>query len=98
MAIISKSFRLVLAGMLPVLLAACAAPAPAPQVQVSVSDFLSRPAEKALLSGIYQYDNAQYPDAEKSLTESLAKGLAMKKDAALAYKYLAFIYCTSSRM
>ncbi|MGZ5818736.1 MAG: TssQ family T6SS-associated lipoprotein, partial [Burkholderiaceae bacterium] len=58
----------------------------------------SRPAEKALLSGIYQYDNAQYPDAEKSLTESLAKGLAMKKDAALAYKYLAFIYCTSSRM
>lgn len=80
--------------MLFVLLSACATPPP----QVGLSDVLNRPAEKALLSGIQLYDDAQYAGAEKALSDALEKGLAVKKDAALAYKYLAFIYCTSSRL
>jgi Tfp pilus assembly protein PilF len=96
LAITSKSLRLLFIAMLPVLLAACAAPAP--QSQVGVSELLNRPGEKALLSGIHMYEEAQYASAERLLTDSLEKGLTVKKDAALAYKYLAFIYCTSSRI
>ena len=76
------------------LLLACATP----PAQVGLSDLSARPAEKALLSGMRAYEEAQYPEAEKSLTEALAAGFTVKKDAALAHKYLAFIYCTSARM
>ena len=76
------------------LLTACAAP----EVQVGLSDLSARPGEKALLSGIRAYEEAQYPEAEKSLTEALAAGFTVKKDASLAHKYLAFIYCTSARI
>lgn len=75
------------------LLAGCAAP----PAQVGISDLSARPGEKALLSGIRAYEEAQYPEAEKSLAEALAAGFTVKKDAALAHKYLAFIYCTSER-
>ncbi len=75
------------------LLAGCAAP----PAQVGLSDLSARPGEKALLAGIRAYEEAQYADAEKSLTEGLAAGFTVKKDASLAHKYLAFIYCTSAR-
>ncbi|MDO8701378.1 MAG: TssQ family T6SS-associated lipoprotein [Undibacterium sp.] len=75
------------------LLTACATP----EAQVGLSDLSARPGEKALLSGIRSYEEAQYPEAEKSLTEALAAGFTVKKDASLAHKYLAFIYCTSKR-
>lgn len=75
------------------LLAGCAAP----PAQVGLSDLSARPGEKALLSGIRAYEEAQYPEAEKSLAEALAAGFTVKKDASLAHKYLAFIYCTSER-
>ncbi|MGZ3236283.1 MAG: TssQ family T6SS-associated lipoprotein [Burkholderiaceae bacterium] len=97
MAIISKSIRLSFAGMLLVLLAACATQ-PTQPPQVGLSDLLNQPGEKALLNGIHLYEDAQYADAEKSFSSSLEKGFVVKKDAALAYKYLAFIYCTSSRI
>jgi hypothetical protein len=74
-------------------LAGCAAP----PAQVGLSDLSARPGEKALLAGIRAYEEAQYADAEKSLTEGLAAGFTVKKDASLAHKYLAFIYCTSAR-
>jgi Tfp pilus assembly protein PilF len=93
---ISKSFRNAFAGMLLMLLSACATQPPQPQI--GLSDLLNRPGERALLSGIHLYEDAQYADAEKSLSDSLEKGFTVKKDAALAYKYLAFIYCTSSRI
>jgi Tfp pilus assembly protein PilF len=80
--------------VLVVLLSACAAP----QVQVGLSDLSARPGESAMLAGIRSYEEAQYPQAEKSLTEALAAGFTVKKDAALAYKYLAFIYCTTTRL
>jgi Tfp pilus assembly protein PilF len=77
-------------------LAACSAQSP--QQQTGLSDLLNQPGEKALLTGIHLYEDAQYADAENSLSASLEKGFSVKKDAALAYKYLAFIYCTSSRI
>jgi Tfp pilus assembly protein PilF len=70
----------------------------APPAQVSLTELSARPAEKALLSGMRAYEDAQYPEAEKLLTEALAAGFTVKKDATLAHKYLAFIYCTSARM
>ena len=76
------------------LLVGCATP----PAQVGLSELSARPAEKALLSGMRAYEEAQYPEAEKSLTEALTAGLTVKKDASLAHKYLAFIYCTSARM
>lgn len=82
-----------LALSLSTLLAGCAAP----PAQVGLSDLSARPGEKALLSGIRAYEEAQYPDAEKLLSEALAAGFTVKKDAALAHKYLAFMYCTSAR-
>lgn len=68
-----------------------------PQAQVGLSDLSARPGEKALLTGIRAYEEAQYAEAEKSLAEGLAAGFTVKKDASLAHKYLAFIYCTSER-
>jgi hypothetical protein len=41
---------------------------------------------------------AQYPAAEKLLTQALKTGLASPRDRAAAHKYLAFIYCTSDRV
>lgn len=79
-------------GFAATLLAGCVAPAP-----VAVSDMKERPAERALLAGIRAYEDAQYPEAEKQLGESLRLGLAAPKDRAAANKYLAFIYCTSKR-
>ncbi len=81
----SLSFILLLAG--------CAAP----EAQIGLSDLSARPAEKALLSGIRAYEDGHYAEAEKSLSASLVAGFTVTKDAALAHKYLAFIYCTSAR-
>jgi hypothetical protein len=61
-------------------------------------DVSERPAEKALLAGLRAYDDAQYPQAEKLLTQSLDAKLASPKDRAAAHKVLAFIYCTSDRL
>lgn len=92
----SKSWQGPIAGMLLSLLAACATQ-PSAQ-QTGLADLLNQPGEKSLINGIRLYDDAQYADAEKSFTDALQKGLPVKKDAALAHKYLAFIYCTSSRI
>ena len=77
-----------------ILLGGCAAP----EQQVGLSDLSARPGEKALLTGIRSYEEAQYADAEKSLSLALSTGFTVKKDAALAHKYLAFIYCTTERI
>ena len=79
-------------GLLAVLVG-CAAPAP----PAGLADVIERPAERALLTGMRAYDDAQYPQAERALTTALGAGLASAKDRANAHKLLAFIYCTSSR-
>ena len=61
-------------------------------------DVAARPAEKALLAAMRAYDDAQYPQSERLLDQSLQAGLVSPKDQAAAHKYLAFIYCTSERV
>ena len=79
---------------LSLLLSACVVP---PQ-QPGLMDVAERPAEKALLAGIRAYEDAQYPQAEKLLTQALKDGLSSPRDRAAANKHLAFIYCTSQRV
>jgi Tfp pilus assembly protein PilF len=62
-----------------------------------LTDVIERPAERALLTGMRAYDDAQYGQAERALTTALHSGLSSPRDRASAYKLLAFIYCTSSR-
>jgi Tfp pilus assembly protein PilF len=71
----------------------CAAPVPSS----GLAEVIERPAERALLTGMRAYDDAQYAQAERALTTALGAGLASAKDRANAHKLLAFIYCTSSR-
>jgi Tfp pilus assembly protein PilF len=88
--------RALLSLVAAVLLAACAE-AP-PQRPGGLAEVMDRPAEKALLTGIRAYDDAQYGDAEKALKKALDSGLASARDRATANKLLAFIYCTSERV
>jgi len=81
-------------GMLAAALAGCAAPPPS----AGLTDVIERPAERALLTGMRAYDDAQYAQAERALTTALHTGLNSARDRASAYKLLAFIYCTSSRL
>jgi Tfp pilus assembly protein PilF len=85
-----------LALALAALLGGCVVPPPAPPP--GLMDVAERPAEKALLAGLRAYEDAQYPLAEKQLSQALAGGLASPRDRAAAHKYLAFIYCTSNRV
>ena len=48
--------------------------------------------------GLRAYEDALYVEAQRQLTEALGLGLASPRDRAAAHKYLAFIYCTSSRL
>jgi Tfp pilus assembly protein PilF len=75
-------------------LAGCAAP----MHSAGLSDVIERPAERALLTGMRAYDDAQYAQAERALTTALQSGLSSPKDRASAHKLLAFIYCTSARV
>jgi Tfp pilus assembly protein PilF len=63
-----------------------------------VTEVMERPAERQLINGLRQYDDAQYGEAEKSLKEALKLQLPSGRDQASAHKTLAFIYCTSNRM
>jgi hypothetical protein len=83
-------------GLLFATLTACTIPPIQPTV--SITDLSTRPGDKTLLEGVNAYEEAQYYKAEKLLNEALGLGLTVKKDGALAYKYLAFIYCTSNRI
>jgi Tfp pilus assembly protein PilF len=61
-------------------------------------DVIERPAERALLAGMRAYDEAQYGQAENSLTSALDAGLVSPRDRASAHKLLAFIYCSNNRV
>ncbi len=66
--------------------------------QGGLSEVIQRPAERALLAGLRAYDDGQYTDAERELTQALRIGLVSAKDRAAAQKHLAFVYCTSQRL
>ena len=88
-----RSRLLAIAALAGIVLGACAV---APQG--GLSEVMQRPAERALLAGLRAYDDAQYADAERELNKALATGLVSAKDRAGAYKYLAFVYCSSQRL
>jgi Tfp pilus assembly protein PilF len=69
-----------------------------PQQPVGLLDVVSRPAERALQSGLRAYDDAAYPEAEKQLKLAIQTGLVSPRDQAAAQKVLAFIYCTTNRI
>ncbi len=68
-----------------------------PAAPVGLLDVIDRPAERALQAGLRQYEDAQYAEAEKQLVQALRLGLLTARDRAAAHKFLAFVYCTSSR-
>jgi Tfp pilus assembly protein PilF len=88
------TLRLVLPFALALAAAGCAMPPPQP---TGLMEVIERPAENALLGGWRAYEDAQYPQAEKLLAQSLQIGLVSSKDRATAHKLLAFIFCTSDR-
>lgn len=55
-------------------------------------------AEARLKTGIAQYEEGNYAQAERTLQSALLNGLASRSDQARAYKYLAFIYCITERI
>lgn len=85
-------------GLLVALLAGCASQSNPAAAPVGLLDVISRPAERALQSGLRAYDDAQYADAEKHLNQALQARLVSPRDRSAAHKTLAFIYCTSKRM
>ena len=86
--------RLRIALVVLALLSACARTPPAPSGLLDVAE---RPAEKALLTGMRAYDDAQYIEAERQFRLALGTGLASAKDRAAAHKLMAFIACTTNR-
>lgn len=87
---------LALAPFFMAVLAGCASQTK-PAAPVGLLDVISRPAERALQSGLRAYDDAQYAEAEKHLNQALQAGLVSARDKSAAHKTLAFIYCTSKR-
>ncbi len=64
----------------------------------SLTGLLERPAERALMSGLRAYEDAQYPVAERELQLALDVGLRHGRDRAMAHKLLAFIQCSTQRV
>ncbi len=54
-------------------------------------------AEQDLEQAVQIYEDGDYPTAIVILQHALQNGLRSKYDQARAYKYLAFIHCTSER-
>ncbi len=76
-------------------LAGCENMNPAP---IGVTDIAERPAERALLSALRAYDEADYPAVERQADLALKTGLKSPRDQATAHKLRAFVYCTSDRV
>jgi len=55
-------------------------------------------AEARLKTGIAQYEEGNYAQAQRTLQSALLNGLTSRTDQARAYKYLAFIYCVTDRI
>lgn len=55
-------------------------------------------AEARLKSGIAQYEEGNYANAQRLLQGALNEGLVSRADQARAYKHLAFIYCVTDRI
>jgi hypothetical protein len=63
----------------------------------SIAQLYQRPAERALVDGIRLYDSGEFERSEAALHAAIAANLSDPRDAAFAYKYLAFIACAFNR-
>lgn len=89
--------------LLPAIAAALAAacettPQPPPPPTVSIAALYQRPAERALIVGLREYEDGQFERAEQSLRSALALGLRDGRDIGVAHKYLAFLACAFNRL
>ncbi|MFN3566070.1 MAG: TssQ family T6SS-associated lipoprotein [Burkholderiaceae bacterium] len=57
-----------------------------------------RPPERALINGLRSYEEGAFDKAESAFRSALLQGLRDRRDAAVAYKYLAFIACAFNRI
>jgi Tfp pilus assembly protein PilF len=71
---------------------------PQAQAPVGLTDLTERPAERALMSALRAYDDADYPAVERQANEAMKLGLRSPRDVATAHKLRAFVYCTSNRL
>ncbi len=69
----------------------------APATQ-SIVALYQRPAERALINGMRQYEDGAFERAETSLRSALSQGLQDPRDTAAANKYLAFLACAFNRL
>jgi Tfp pilus assembly protein PilF len=83
-----------------VVLAACETTpsAPPPPPTQSIVALYQRPAERALINGMRQYEDGAFERAEASLRSAVAQGLRDPRDTAAADKYLAFLACAFNRL
>lgn len=81
-------------------LAACETPPTAPPAPLtqSIVALYQRPAERALINGLRQYEDGSFERAEGSIRSALGLGLADWRDTAVAHKYLAFLACAFNRL
>ncbi len=64
----------------------------------SIVALYQRPAERALINGLRQYEDGAFERAETSLRSALSQGLQDPRDTAVANKYLAFLACAFNRL
>ena len=77
-------------------LAGCAS-GPLKDIGSKISEVVQPKAEKDLAAGVKLYEDGDYRRAAKLLQESLDGGGLGATAQASAHKYLAFIYCVTSR-
>lgn len=72
--------------------------APPPIYTPSIVALYQRPAERALINGMRQYEDGAFERSEASLRSALSLGLRDARDAAVGHKYLAFLACAFNRL
>lgn len=72
--------------------------APPPPATQSIVALYQRPAERALINGVRNYEEGAFERAESSLRSALTQGLLDARDSAVAHKYLAFLACAFNRL
>lgn len=62
-----------------------------------IGEYVPGAAERRLLLGVRAYEDGQLKAAAAHLSEALGAGLVFDRDKVTAYKYLAFIDCSTGR-
>ena len=65
---------------------------------ISMASLYEKPAERALVNGLRNYEEGAFDRADTNLKRALKEGLASTHDVAVANKYLAFIACAFNRI